>query len=70
MNRFQHAWYWPNPDDEQILRISDRKPCRAEVVRLDGNFCDLNVIDHFGSSFVRLHVPVGRTGGDWCSLVA
>jgi hypothetical protein len=57
MNRFKLAWYWPAKDDEAILRLSDRQPCKAAVVAEREGEVDLKVLDHFGNQFVRLHVP-------------
>ena len=55
------AIYWPAADDEQILRISDRHPCKAEVSGRceDGRF-DLVVTDHLGSIHFRRSVAEGR----------
>lgn len=70
MNRFQQAWYWPHEDDEQILRIVDRRPCRAEVSSVSSSSADLIVTDHIGRLHVRLNIPVhpDGPGRDWCLI--
>ena len=72
MNRLKQAWYWPMDEDEEILRLSDSRPCKAVVTNelIDG--ADLLVTDHFGNFFVRLSVPFVRphTHCDRCELVA
>jgi len=70
MNRFQLAWYWPHDDDEQILRLSDVRPCKATVSSMSSDSADLIVTDHIGQIFVRLNVPVHPDGPrrDWCSI--
>jgi len=66
MNRLK-ALYFPADDDEQILLLSDRRPCQAIVTsKVDGK-ADLLVTDHFGNQFVRLSVPFSRTSGQ-CDL--
>lgn len=71
MNRLQRALYWPHRDDEQVLRISDRRPCTAVVSSNSTSSADLIVTDHFGNRFVRLNVPVhpDGPGREWCSIV-
>jgi len=70
MNRFQRALYWPAADDEQILRISDRRPCEAVAVEVRDDRADLDVVDSFGNRFVRLNVVIGRSSreADHCVL--
>lgn len=70
MNRLQKALYWPAPDDEQILRISDSHPCEAVAVEVRDGRADLKVVDSFGNQFVRLNVAIGRSSreADCCIL--
>ena len=70
MNRFQRALYWPAPDDEEILRISDRRPCDAVTIEIHEGKADLAVIDSFGGKFIRLNVAIGRSSADadYCIL--
>jgi hypothetical protein len=60
MNRFVNALYWPAPDDVEILRISDNRPCKAVATEVRDDRADLQVVDSFGSKFVRLNVAIGR----------
>lgn len=69
MNRFQRALYWPAPDDEEILRISDSRPCEAIATEVRDGRADLNVVDSFGSKFVRLNIAIGPSReADHCIL--
>ena len=70
MNRLQKALYWPAPDDEQILRISDSHPCEAVAVEVRDGRADLNVVDSFGSKFVRLNVAIGPSREVDCCILA
>lgn len=70
MNRITKALYWPDPDDREILRISDSRPCEAVVDKIDGDRADLTVVDDFGKFFVRLNIAVGPSReSDRCILV-
>ncbi len=62
------AIYYPHPDDNQIQRISDRVPCRAEAVRIENSRADLEVIDHFGHVHLVPNVLIGTGEADYCVL--
>lgn len=70
MNRLK-SLYYPADDDEQILMLSDRRPCQAVVTGEHADKADLLVTDHFGNQFVRLAVPFSRTSRqcDLCVMV-
>jgi hypothetical protein len=59
MNRLTQALYWPCPDDEEILRVDSRRPCKAVATEVRDGRADLTVFDDFGRSFVRLNIAVG-----------
>lgn len=71
MNNLLKALYWPHPDDQEIERVADSVPCRAEVMSLSATSANLSVTDHFGKTVVRLNIPTGgpKVGNDWCSIV-
>ena len=67
------AIYYPHPEDDEVLRISDNQPCRASILNVseDGRLADLLVTDHLGGEHCRPCVPIGPLGfpTDYCLLV-
>jgi len=63
------ALYFPAPEDEEILRLNERQPCRATISETVGDRVNLIVTDHYGQSHVRLSVAVGHCfEPDYCLL--
>lgn len=66
------ALYYPAQEDEQILRINDRRLCPAEVteINIDTGRASLLVIDDYGTTHLRMSIAIGQClEPDYCVLV-